>query len=65
MTQLAAADPAAASLVQLRYFGGLSVPQAAEALGISPRTAHRLWIYARAWLHDKVQGTGPEDNAPA
>ena len=56
--QFAAFDPEAAELVQLRYFGGLSIPDAARALGISPRSADRLWAYARAWLHAKVQGTG-------
>ena len=39
-----------AELVKLRYFGGLTVPQAAEALGVSPRTADAWWAYARAWL---------------
>jgi RNA polymerase sigma factor (TIGR02999 family) len=58
LTQLAAADPAAAELVQLRYFGGLSIPDAAQLLGISPRSADRLWAYARAWLHEKIQAAG-------
>jgi len=47
---LAGADPQAAQLVKLRYFAGLSIPQAAAALGISPRGADFLWAYARAWL---------------
>jgi RNA polymerase sigma factor (TIGR02999 family) len=47
---LASADPQAAELVKLRYFAGLSIPQAAAALGISPRNADFLWAYARAWL---------------
>ncbi len=47
---LAEADPQAAELVKLRYFVGLPIPEAAEVLGISPRTADRLWAYARAWL---------------
>ncbi len=51
---LAVADPQAAELVKLRYFAGLSIPEAAEALGISPRTADRLWAYARAWLHEAL-----------
>src|SRR5262249_61699662 len=61
LTQLAAADGAAAALVQLRYFGGLSIPEAARALGISPRSADRLWAYARAWLHRKVNGDACDD----
>jgi len=58
LKELANTDRAAAELVQLRYFGGLSIPEAAQVLGISPRTADRLWTYARAWLHRKVEGAG-------
>ena len=53
---LAAADAQAAELVKLRYFAGLSIPEAAEALNISPRSADRLWAYARAWLRRAVAG---------
>jgi RNA polymerase sigma factor (TIGR02999 family) len=60
LTQLAATDRTAAALVQLRYFGGLSIPEAARVLGISPRSADRLWSYARAWLHQQIQGAGRE-----
>ena len=48
-------DPVKANLVKLRYFAGLSLPQAAEALGISVTTADRHWAYARAWLHAEFQ----------
>jgi RNA polymerase sigma factor (sigma-70 family) len=51
---LSAADALAAELVRLRYFAGLSIPEAAEALGISPRSADRLWVYARAWLRRAI-----------
>jgi RNA polymerase sigma factor (TIGR02999 family) len=51
---LAAADAQAAELVKLRYFAGLSLPEAAESLGISTRTAERLWAYARAWLRRAI-----------
>jgi len=54
---LAVADPQAAELVMLRYFAGLSVPEAAEALGLTTRTAERLWSYARAWLRRALGGT--------
>ncbi len=54
LTKLAAADPQAAQLVQLRYFAGLPLPEVADMLGISPRTADRLWAYARAWLHREL-----------
>ena len=47
---LAAADPQAEKLVKLRYFAGLTIPQAAEVLGVSARSADYLWAYARAWL---------------
>jgi RNA polymerase sigma factor (TIGR02999 family) len=50
LTQLATEEPAAAEVVKLRYFAGLTIEQAAEALGISVRTANRHWAYAKAWL---------------
>ena len=46
----------AVELVHLRYFAGLSLRQAAELLDLSPRTAGRLWAYARAWLHQEITG---------
>ena len=55
MDRLAAAEPRVAELVTLRYFAGLSLPQAAATLGISPRTADRWWAYARAWLLGEVE----------
>lgn len=51
---LATLDPAAAGVVKLRYFAGLSVEQAAAALGMSTKTAYRHWSYARAWLHNEL-----------
>ena len=59
LTRLAVTDRTAAELVQLRYFAGLSLPEAAQTLGISPRTADRLWAYARAWLHRELQASHP------
>ena len=53
---LASADPQAAELVELRYFAGLTIPEAADALGISPRSADFLWAYARAWLLRSLGG---------
>ncbi len=47
-------DPDKALLIKLRYFAGLTIPQAAEALGISTTTADRHWAYARAWLHAEL-----------
>ena len=54
LTRLEVVDAKAAQLVKLRFFGGLTMPQAAEALGIPLRTAEREWSYARAWLHRAV-----------
>jgi len=48
-------DPGKAELVKLRYFAGLTIPQAAEVLGISSNTADRYWAYARAWLHTELK----------
>ena len=47
-------DSAKASVVKLRYFAGLTIPQTAEALQISTTTANRYWAYARAWLHEEM-----------
>jgi DNA-directed RNA polymerase specialized sigma24 family protein len=52
----AAADAQAAALVKLRYFAGLSSAEAAEVLHLSPRSANRLWVYARAWLRRAIGG---------
>ena len=55
MDRLAAAEPRVAELGTLRYFAGLSLPQAAATVGISPRTADRWWAYARAWLLGELE----------
>ena len=54
LTQLAARDPVKARLVELRHFAGLTIEQAALALGLSTTTAYRYWNYARAWLHQAI-----------
>jgi RNA polymerase sigma factor (TIGR02999 family) len=61
LKQLALEHPAKAQLVNLRYFGGLTHEEAAQALGISTSTADRHWTYARAWLyhHMASQESGP------
>jgi RNA polymerase sigma factor (TIGR02999 family) len=60
---LAAHDAAAADLVKVRYFAGLSVEEAAQSLGLSCTTAYRHWTYARAWLFAYVQGKQPSSSA--
>jgi RNA polymerase sigma factor (TIGR02999 family) len=58
LERLAQKDPRKAELVKLRFFAGLTVPQAAEALGISPSTADRDWAYAKAWLFREISKNG-------
>ena len=61
LDKLKLVDGTASELVQLRYFAGLTLAEAAEILDISPRTADRIWADARAWLHREVQQTGPQE----
>jgi RNA polymerase sigma factor (TIGR02999 family) len=60
LTELAAIDPRKAQVVELRFFGGLSLEDAAEALGISLRTANNDWAFARAWLFRRLKEEGVE-----
>ena len=53
---LAAFDPSAASIVELRFFGGLTVEETAEVVGVSPRTIKREWAAAKAWLLGEMGG---------
>ena len=54
LTRFEAADAEAAQVVKLRYFAGLTMPEVAEALGISLRQAERNWTYAKTWLHREL-----------
>jgi RNA polymerase sigma factor (TIGR02999 family) len=54
LSELAAIDPDQARIVELRYFGGLSIEEAAEAMSISPATLKREWAVARAWLKRRL-----------
>jgi RNA polymerase sigma factor (TIGR02999 family) len=58
LTRLAAIRPQAAELVQLRFFSGLTIEDAAPMLDLSPRTARRLWMFARAWLRRDMERAG-------
>jgi RNA polymerase sigma factor (TIGR02999 family) len=62
LKKLSAKDPAKADLVQLRHFAGLTIEEAALALGISITTANRYWAYARAWLHQEMTGEPCPEN---
>jgi DNA-directed RNA polymerase specialized sigma24 family protein len=53
-------DPVAGQLVKLRYYAGLSLEQAAEALGVSSATAYRHWTFGRAWLHGQLLADGDD-----
>jgi RNA polymerase sigma factor (TIGR02999 family) len=60
LTRLAAEEPAKAELVKLRYFAGLSTPEAAAALGVSVATAERWWAFARTWLYAELRDEDDE-----
>ena len=55
LTELEVFDPAQAKIVELRYFGGLTIEETAEVLNISPATVKREWAMARAWLYEKIK----------
>lgn len=56
LSRLAALDPELARIVELRFFGGLTVEETAEVVGSSPRTVKRAWRSAKAWLHTELSG---------
>jgi len=62
LERLQKVDPPKADLVKLRYFAGLTIPESAQALGISVTTANRYWAYARAWLHEELAA---DDDTPS
>jgi RNA polymerase sigma factor (TIGR02999 family) len=55
LERLAKLDPHQSRIVELRFFGGLTVEQTAEVLGISPKTVKRDWSMAKAWLHGDLK----------
>ena len=55
LDELSRGDPEAAALVKLRFFGGMTMAEAAAALGMSVRAAHDVWAYARSWLRRQMQ----------
>jgi RNA polymerase sigma factor (TIGR02999 family) len=58
LEDLATRDARKAQVVELRFFGGMSMEEIAEALGVSPRTVHNDWAFARAWLYRSLSGDG-------
>ncbi|MEP0546561.1 MAG: ECF-type sigma factor [Rhodothermales bacterium] len=58
LDRLAALDPRQGEVVELRYFAGLTVPETAEVLDVSPATVKRAWTAARAWLHREIGAAG-------
>jgi RNA polymerase sigma factor (TIGR02999 family) len=64
LTRFAAEEPDKARLVQLRFFAGLSIPDAAASLGISVATAERWWTFARAWLYSELDRGGENSPTP-
>ena len=57
MTNLEAIDPQQSRIIELRFFGGLSVEETAQVIGVSPATVKREWTMARAWLHRRMSAT--------
>jgi RNA polymerase sigma factor (TIGR02999 family) len=64
LARLGEEDPPAAEIVKLRVFGGFSIDEAAEILGISRATAYRHWTYARAWLRAELRDNGEGSQTP-
>lgn len=58
LDELAQKDPEAAELVKLRFYTGMSMPEAAQAMDQSLRSVERLWTYARAWLYQRLSQDG-------
>ena len=68
LTRLAATEPVKAELVKLRFFAGMTIPEAAQVLGISEATAQRYWTFARVWLYcalEDADGAGGSSGGPA
>lgn len=63
LDQLAAAEPRLSRLVELRFFGGLTIEEVSELLDCSPRTAKRDWVFARAWLLHRLGGSSSPEVA--
>ena len=60
LTNLAELDPRKSQIIELRFFGGLSIEETAEVLGVSPGTVMRDWTFAKAWLRREISGAKPQ-----
>jgi RNA polymerase sigma factor (TIGR02999 family) len=63
LEKLEGQDRRKAELVKLRFFAGLTIEQAAQALGISTSTADNDWAYARCWLRLEIEGSSPDETS--
>ncbi len=61
LQRLAALDQRKSRVVELKFFGGLTIDEIAEVLGLSAATVEREWAFARAWLYDAIEGAGGEE----
>jgi RNA polymerase sigma factor (sigma-70 family) len=59
LSDLESFDPQKARVVELRYFAGLSIPETAEVMELSPTTIKRDWAIAKAWLYERLSDAGP------
>ena len=65
LDRLAASDPDKARVVELRFFGGLTLPEIAEVMGVTRRTVDRYWLFARTWLYRELKRSLAEDEGTA
>jgi RNA polymerase sigma factor (TIGR02999 family) len=61
LKELAKLDPEQSRIVELRYFGGLSIEETAQVVGVSPATVKRHWMTARVWLHSQINKAEQDD----
>jgi RNA polymerase sigma factor (TIGR02999 family) len=62
LTSLSALDPRKSQIIELRFFGGLSIEETAEVMGLSPTTVQREWRSAKSWLQRFIEGKNPAEN---
>jgi DNA-directed RNA polymerase specialized sigma24 family protein len=65
LDELAAHEPDAARIVELKFYGGLSIEEIAAVLDSSPRSVVRTWTWARSWLYRRLRGANGPDSTPS